>query len=489
MKILIGWLAVNNDFHKPDLKNNLPVSVNHDGPNYQFHTHFYAGYDKHILLHTGDRSDRLAPMMHHALKTDFPEHQVELTPVEIADIISLEEIKPKVEKLLLDHKDDEVDIFFSPGTSVMQLSWYICHTTLGMKTRLLQTVGSRDRRGGAPLMKEILVEKSPIPYSSVIKQQMLDKKGSAVETSDFKLTDSIRPLYSDAAKIASVDHISCLITGPTGTGKEHLAQFIRDNSPRREQPFEKINCSALGDDLLESRLFGHKAGSFTGATTDHEGIFKRVNGGSVFLDEVGDISPRLQQSLLRLLQEGEIQPIGGSVERVNVRIIAATNKDLAAECEAGNFRWDLYYRMAVTELQVPSLASRGPEEIDEMFEYLLDEIHKRHSEKSRLKVDNDVILFVKSYSWPGNIRQLEHFVENLYVFCEDHITINDIPERFTTHPETTSLKIEDVEAAHIRKVLKLSSGNQAQTAEAIGWAINTLRNKIEKYGIDVDQYK
>ncbi|MEX2427884.1 MAG: sigma 54-interacting transcriptional regulator [Bacteroidales bacterium] len=372
------------------------MTVDLDGPNYQFHQHFFDKYDRHILLHTGDRSSQMAPMLHQVLKQDFPDHQVELLDMHIQDIISLEEVKPKVEKLLLDHKDDEVDIFFSPGTSIMQLSWYICHTTLGMKTRLLQTVGSRDMRGKPPELKEIIVEKSNLPYGSFIKQQLLDQRGNAVETSGFKLTDSIRPVYADAEKIASADHVTCLIAGPTGTGKEHLAQFIRDHSPRREQPFEKINCSALGDDLLESRLFGHKAGSFTGATTDHEGIFKRVNGGSVFLDEAGDISPRLQQSLLRLLQEGEIQPIGGTVEQVNVRIIAATNKELTAESEAGSFRWDLYYRLAVTELRVPKLASRGPEEIDEMFEYFLDEIHKRHPWKNRLKVDNDVINTLRS---------------------------------------------------------------------------------------------
>ncbi|MDF1573200.1 MAG: sigma 54-interacting transcriptional regulator [Bacteroidales bacterium] len=486
-KILMGWLAVQHDFTKP--RPGQPVSVDHDGPNYQYHKHFFEGYDKHILLHTGDRSKRMAPMLHQVLKADFPGHQVELLDMNVVDVISLEEVKPKVEKLLLDHKEDEVDIFFSPGTSIMQLSWYICHTSLGMQTRLLQTVGSRDRKGGDPVRKELVVEKSLLPYGSYIKQQGLDQRGNALEVTGFKLTDSIKPVYSDAQKIASADHITCLITGPTGTGKEHLAQYIRDHSPRHAQPFEKINCSALGDELLESRLFGYRKGAFTGAADDHDGIFKRADNGTVFLDEVGDISPRLQQSLLRLLQEGEIQPIGGAVEKVNVRILAATNKDLVQECEAGNFRWDLYYRLAVTELVMPSLASRGPDEIDELFEFFLDEIHTRHAEKERLKPDPEVIQFVKSFPWPGNIRQLEHFVENLYVFCDGQVTMEDIPERFTSEPEAASLKIEDVEAMHIRKVLKMKRGNQRQTALAIGWVINTLRNKMDEYGIDAGDYK
>jgi transcriptional regulator with PAS, ATPase and Fis domain len=174
-----------------------------------------------------------------------------------------------------------------------------------------------------------------------------------------------------------------------------------------------VNCSALADELLESRLFGHKKGSFTGADTDHDGIFKQAHGGTVFLDEVGDISPKLQQSMLRLLQEGEIQPIGGANETVNVRIIAATNKDLMKLCDAGEFRWDLYYRLAVTELDMPSLQKRGPEEIDEMLEFFLDSKKIELNKHSKIKPNAEVLQFVKNYAWPGNVRELENFVENL----------------------------------------------------------------------------
>jgi len=486
-KILIGWLAVKHDFTRG--APGSPVAVNTDGPNYQFHKYFFEGYDRQILLHTGDRSERLAPMMHHALSKDFPDHKVDLQELFISNIISLQEIKPKVEKLLLEYREDEVDIFFSPGTSVMQLTWYILHTTLGMKTRLLQTVGSHDRRSGEPLMEELQVEKSGLPYGAYLRQLELDRKGNALEVSGFKLTDSIRPVYAAAEKIASADHVTCLVLGPSGSGKEHLAQYIRDHSPRRDQPFEKMNCAALGDDLLESRLFGYRKGAFTGALEDADGIFTLANHGTVFLDEIGDISPRLQQSLLRLLQEGEIQPVGGLAQRVDVRVIAATNKDLLEECEAGRFRWDLYYRLAVTQLELPALAMRGPDEVDEMFEFFLDEVQQRYPGKKRLKPSKEVIQFVKSYPWPGNIRQLEHFVENLYVFNEGQVGMDDIPEHFLQEPEAASLKIEDVEAAHIRKVLKMKHGNLRQTAISIGWVYNTLKSKMEEYGINAGDYK
>jgi transcriptional regulator with PAS, ATPase and Fis domain len=488
-KILIGWLAVNNDFIKAHPDKGIQAGVNTEGPNYQFHKHFFSGYSKHLMLYSGDKHAVKANLLRTQLSKDFPDHQVEIREISISNVIDLEEIKPKVETILLELLDKEVDIFFSPGTSIMQVSWYICHTTLPMKTRLIQTVRAADRKSDKPVLEEIKVERSMVPYSSVIRQRSLDSKGEVMEEEGYKITDTLKPIYERAMLIAKADQVACLITGPTGTGKEHLAQYIRDHSPRKDRSFEKVNCAALGDDLLESRLFGHREGSFTGANSDQEGIFKKANKGTVFLDEVGDISPRLQQSLLRLLQEGEIQPIGGEVEKVDVRILAATNRDLAKMCEDGEYRWDLYYRLAVTELSMPALQERGPEEVDEMFEFFLDEKQRKFKRIEKIKPDKEVIQFVKSYPWPGNVRELEHFVENLYVFSEKKVSMNDIPERFKKEPETASLKIREVEAAHIRKVLKITKGNQRQAAKAIGWVENTLKSKMKKYGINPNEYQ
>lgn len=484
-KLLIGWIAVNNDFNKPDTEKNIPGGVNENGPNYQFHRHFYERYDKHLLLYSSTKNEAAALQLAGRIGKDFPGHRVEPLLLEIKDVIDLKEIKARIESLLLEYKDAEIDIFFSPGTSIMQLSWFICHTTLGLNTRLLQTVGTRDTKGD-PVLKVIHTETSPTPVSMILKQQAKDEWD---EDEGLHLTDSLKPVYDRAFKLAQTDHVHCLVNGETGTGKELLARYIWRNSPRSGMPFGTVNCAAIGDELLESRLFGYKKGAFTGAEKDTDGLLKELNGGTVFLDEIGDISPRMQQALLRLLQEGEIQPLGGKSEKVDVRVISATNVDLKKACSEGRFRWDLFYRLAVVELELPALRERGPDEADELFEYLLDRVKVQLRKPVRLKPDPEVLRFVKSYSWPGNVREMENFVKNLYVFCDKTISLSELPARYRSEVEQVSLIMDDVEAGHIRKVLRMMHGNQRQTALAIGWVINTLKNKMEKYGIDPENYK
>jgi len=486
-KILLGWLALNNDLIKPDPNKGIERGVNIEGPNYQFHKSFYDVYDdytNHIVLYSNDTHEPAVMMLINKIQNDFPSHQITPRKIPLESVIDINEIKQKVESLLLEYRNEEVDIFFSPGTSAMQVAWYICHTNLGLKTRLLQTVSAKVRKDKKPDIQEIKVTQSSIPVSAVIKQQSLEKEDEELKEKVIKPTESMTPVLEKAYQIAQTDLVTCLITGESGTGKELMAKYIWENSPRKTKPFDAINCSALGDDLLESRLFGHKKGSFTGAENDMDGLLKKLNDGTVFLDEIGDISPRMQQSLLRFLQEGEIQPIGGSSEKIDVRIIAATNKDLLDLCRKEKFRWDLYYRLVVTEIHVPSLRERGPEEADELFEDFLDLKKKKFRKPNRLKPDPSVIQYVKSYSWPGNIRELENFVESLYVFCTEKITMNDIPQRARAAEESTSLRIEDVEADLIRKVLRLMKGNKTKAKDAIGWSINTLKSKMEKYGID-----
>src|SRR6056297_2775783 len=186
-KNLIGWLAVQHDLNKADPYKKIEASVNTNGPNYQLHKHFYGGYDEHVILFSNDRNHRQAMMLKNKIEQDFSGHRVETRLMNISNVIDLEEIKPKVENLLLEYKDEQVDIFFSPGTSIMQLAWYICHTTLGMNTRLLQTVGSRDRKGKKPEILELKTEKSQVPYSSVIKMQHLEQLEKG-QFDDIKMT-------------------------------------------------------------------------------------------------------------------------------------------------------------------------------------------------------------------------------------------------------------------------------------------------------------
>lgn len=479
MKILISWLAFNNDF----LKVGGVDKVN--SPNYQFHKNFYDNYNKHIILSSAKDDDTKLNFLIASIRNDFQDHIVEECYMDIKDVIDLGEIKTKVESKLLEFSNDEVDIFFSPGTSVMQLVWYICHANLGLKTRLLQTRPAAKSKTGAIELIEIKIEQSTIPVTAILKEQVVFAKEHDKDSfSKFLLTDSIKSVYEKAHKIAQTNTITTLILGDSGTGKEHLAKFIHLNSIRKKQPFIAVNCSAFHDSLLESRMFGYMKGSFTDAKEDTKGLFELADGGTIFLDEIGDVSLYMQQALLRVLQEKEITPIGGKPKKINVRIISATNKNLPQRCKEGLFRWDLYYRLAVTELELPSLQERSKKEIEELLEFFL-KIKKKELKKGKmLKLNKEVKNIILNYPFPGNIRELENLVETFYVFCDGEVTCTDIPQRLLNIPEEISLKWKDVEKQHIERVLNLSKGNQRQAFLTLGYgSINTLKKKIKEYKI------
>ena len=471
-KTLVSWLAFNNDFE------NGEVSTN--GPTYLFHQNFYADYECHIILSSKEDDDIRAEKLQNKLGNDFPDHHVEIKYMDIISVINLGEIKPKVEKFLLSLGTKDIDIFFSPGTSIMQVTWYICHTTLGLNTRLLQTIPKSKSKSGESVLLNIETSFSSIPVSAVIKQQQLEAKQSKTH-SDFELTDSLKPIYESAYRIAQTD-VTTFIQGESGTGKEHLAKHIHKNSIRKDKPYFTVNCSALGDQLLESRLFGYIKGSFTGAEKDTLGIFDLANKGTVFLDEIGDISSYMQQLLLRILQEKEIQPIGSTPKKVDVRIISATNKNLIDLCKVGNFRWDLYYRLVVAELELPPLYERGQEEISQMINFFLRSKKAIFRRKRMLSLNKEVRLFLLNYSYPGNVRELENIIETLYVHSDDEVIIGNLPKRLLASNEQNSLNWKAVEKQLIEKVLKSTRGNKAQAQKILGYgSINTLGKKSTEY--------
>jgi transcriptional regulator with PAS, ATPase and Fis domain len=280
------------------------------------------------------------------------------------------------------------------------------------------------------------------------------------------------------------DEVTVLILGASGTGKENLAKHIHQNSLRKDKPYIPINCSAFSDSLLESRLFGYKKGAFTGADKDTVGLFEQADEGTIFLDEIGDISPYMQQSLLRVLQEKEIMPLGGKAKKVDVRVIAATNQHLVQRCEEGKFRWDLYYRLSVVELDLPTLMQRGKGDLKSMIEYFLGQKKKQLRKPKKLVIDKDAMEILLNYTYPGNIRELENIISRLYVFNDERVSAEVLPKRLKQAPLDQPMNIEYVEKEHILKVLKHFDGNKRQTALAIGWAINTLVAKMQKYGIE-----
>jgi DNA-binding NtrC family response regulator len=283
-----------------------------------------------------------------------------------------------------------------------------------------------------------------------------------------------------AMKVAHTD-ATVLLLGETGSGKEVFAQAIHYASKRKNKPFVAVNCSTLGKELLESELFGHKAGSFTGAMKDKQGLMEEANGGTIFLDEVGEMSIDLQAKLLRVLETQQFYKVGDSKPTtVDVRVITATNRDLQKEIEKGLFRADLYYRLSVFQIMLPSLSER----IDDI-DLLTDHFIKMFTHKMALsypKVAKAFLETLKKHSWKGNIRELRNVIERAMILCDGELRPEFLPMEFTFQNDATnSLELEEVEKQHIKKVLNLTKGNKAETARLLDIGLNTLYRKIETF--------
>ncbi|EAT14241.1 sigma-54-dependent Fis family transcriptional regulator [Desulfuromonas acetoxidans] len=283
-----------------------------------------------------------------------------------------------------------------------------------------------------------------------------------------------------------------LIQGETGTGKELIARALHEHSPRAKAPFVAVNCSALSPQLVESELFGHRKGAFTGATQNHPGLFYAANGGTLFLDEIGELPLEFQPKLLRALQEREILAVGETKPRkIDVRIIAATAKNLKESIEQGNFREDLYYRLAVVELTVPTLRSRK-EDIPSLCAYFLQKIATREG-RPIPRLTSDANEALQNYSWPGNVRELQNVIEKTLIFCRGLlITATDLPQEIKLPASTLSSVDDDIslkkatevlEQRYIKAALERTNGKRAQAAEMLEISLRSLQYKIKDYDL------
>ncbi len=300
-------------------------------------------------------------------------------------------------------------------------------------------------------------------------------------------SDVMRRLFDILSRVAG-STASILITGESGTGKELVARAIHKKSDRSTQPFLAINCAALPESLLESELFGHKRGAFTDAKSDHDGLFVRASGGTLLLDEVGELPFALQPKLLRALQERRVRPVGGSTEiPVDVRIVAATNIDLEEAIGDHRFREDLYYRLNVIHIPVPPLRERGTDVLL-LAKHFLHDIAVR-SNKSVRGIADSTAARLLTYPWPGNARELRNAIERAVALTShDMITLEDLPEKVRRHrPDlsftnasdpTKLLRLGDIEQEYIRHVLRLCDGNRTRAARILGLDRKTLYRKL-----------
>ncbi len=284
---------------------------------------------------------------------------------------------------------------------------------------------------------------------------------------------------------AAPSSATVLVLGESGTGKELLARYIHQHSARASAPFVAVNCSAIPETILEAELFGHERGAFTGAHARREGRFAKADGGTLFLDEIGELSPGVQVKLLRVLQEGEYEPVGGDTVRADVRVVAATNKDLRAEVAAGRFREDLYYRLNVIAITAPPLRTRR-EDIPLLVDHFLG-IYCKKNNKTRLGVSKEVTAKLMDYSWPGNVRELENVIERAVVLCRsDRLGFDDLPDtiRESEPAESSSITfsvgtaLDEVERRLIRETLRHAKGDKSVAAQLLGISTRTIYRKL-----------
>lgn len=317
-------------------------------------------------------------------------------------------------------------------------------------------------------------------------------KARLAERYNFENIIGNAPVMQEIFKMISqvaTSRASVLITGESGTGKELIAAAIHQRSPRAAGPFVKLHCAALAETILESELFGHERGSFTGASGRRDGRFMQAHKGTLFLDEIGEISPATQVKLLRFLQEHEFERVGGNeTVKVDVRVIAATNRDLSAEVAAGRFREDLYYRLNVINMEMPPLRSR-PSDVPLLASYFLRKYaaeNERVGDRAIEGFTDDALEFLASYAWPGNVRELENTIERAVVMCNARrVGVADLPPHLRPK-ESRGIQIpgstlEEIENFAIRKTLELTGGSTSKAADVLGISVRKVQYKLHEY--------
>lgn len=401
------------------------------------------------------------------------------------DVVISDLKMPKMEGMeLLDHVHDEF-----PKTDFIVLTG---HGTVETAVEAMKK-GAHDY-----LMKPVNIDELQILVDRIFEQKQLKQENERLrrEVDDRYGFDSIigrspqmESIFEKVRQVAPTK-ASVLIQGETGTGKELIAKAIHFNSPRRRKPFVAVNCGALTQTLLESELFGHEKGAFTGAVKQKAGRFEMAHGGTIFLDEISETSAELQVKLLRVLQEHEFERVGGTKPvKVDVRLVTATNRDLKKEVEAGNFREDLYYRLNVIRIDLPPLRER-PEDIPLIANHFLKHFNEEHGKN--LTMNPKTMQVLQNYHWPGNVRQLRTIMESSVILTSGReVMPKNLPEEIRTESAPSNavrlrvgMTVSDAEKELIKATLSEFNGNKAKAARTLGLGRKTLYRKLQEYGIE-----
>jgi two-component system response regulator HydG len=340
------------------------------------------------------------------------------------------------------------------------------------------------------MLKRLLDHRRLAKENQLLREEL--SRGAGSTDSIIFRSQAFREVYDLTLQVAESD-ANILVMGESGTGKELIAGALHRNSPRRDKPFVSLNCAALSDTLLESQLFGHVRGAFTGAVMNQKGLLEEADGGTLFLDEIGDVSTAIQAKLLRVTQEKDFIVLGSTrTHKVDVRFVAATNKDLEKEVKEGRFREDLFYRLNVISINLPPLRGRR-DDIEPLATHFL-KASARRMKKDVRGIDEDALQALLQYDWPGNIRELENVMERAVILARSPmITIGLLPlgARRDTFPVSTNvaplIALDKIERQHITSILKKTGFHKSQAAEILGISRKTLDRKNTEYGLGNDK--
>jgi transcriptional regulator with GAF, ATPase, and Fis domain len=400
----------------------------------------------------------------------------------------------------LNLESDTVDTF--DEDDVITLEAVSSQVSVAMENRKLYSEATSFNKKLQLAVEEKTLELRKAHERILDQQRLLQKENKALKTlvnQDNKTMELIGKSPSLLNVISMVDKIApttatVLIQGESGTGKELIARRLHFKSERATKPYVTVNCGALQESLLESELFGHEKGSFTGAVVQKMGLCETADGGTLFMDEIGEMSLGIQAKLLRFLQEGEFYRIGGKRPiKVDVRVVSATNRDLEREVKENRFREDLFYRLNTITLRMPPLRKRK-EDIPMLVEFFLKNSRFGGSAQQIKRIDPRVMDVFQNYDWPGNIRELQNTIERLKILAENNeIKLEDIPfsirmpsgskARADSADFSLDMPLEDVEKNHILRTLTYNHGNKTKTAQSLGITIKTLYNKLHRYGV------
>ena len=392
-----------------------------------------------------------------------------------------------------------IDVLLSAGTPQAQTLWVILVQAGLLPARMLQVIPAVFVGKIHPhAVREVRLDIEGFPEICALRAEVVRLRAEAQARSADLVGESepMRLLGARVARVAATD-VPVLVLGETGTGKELVARAIHESGPRARGPFIAENCGVFTEGVLQSELFGHEAGAFTGAAGKRRGVFEQASGGTLLLDEVGELAPRVQASLLRVLQEGTLRRVGGEARvQVDVRVIAATHRDLAAMVKEGTFREDLYYRLRGATLEVPPLRARAGD-VELLIAAFLDEARSRRKGR-RLAVTREAMRALGTYAWPGNVRELRAEVLRWGVFCDEQVDVCDLAPEIQQRAAAPSVSadepragaairplaevVSEAERAAVAAALAHHAGNLAQTARALGIDRNTLKRKLAREG-------